>query len=109
MTNFAPQKKPAAHDWHKADIKAALEKRGLSLSRLSRQHNFCRTACALALSMPWPRMEHIIADALDLPPQLIWPSRYHDDGTPKRGREFHTQLSKSSRPAPRAARLQKAA
>lgn len=108
MSNPAPQKTPAPKDWHKADIKAALEKRGLSLSLLSRRHNYSRTACALALAIPWARMERVIADALDVEPRQIWPSRYHDDGTPKRSRES-TQRAKSISSTQRSVRLRKAA
>lgn len=107
MSNSAPQKTPAPKDWHKADIKAALEKRGLSLSRLSRQHNFSRAACALALAIPWARMERVIADALGVEPQVIWPSRYQD-GAPKRSRE-NTQRAKSIRATQRSVRARKAA
>lgn len=92
MTNLDASKKPASKgsfapsDWHKADIKAALEKRGLSLGKLGRLNGYSRTAPAHALRFPWPKMEKLIADALGLPPQQIWPTRYHADGRSKSGR-----------------------
>lgn len=79
-------KKPAPTDWHKADIVAAIWKRGTSLQRLSRQHGYCAGALQLALHRPWPKAERIIAGALGIAPQRLWPSRYHEDGTPKSGR-----------------------
>jgi len=86
MTNLDTRKKPAPQDWHRADIKAALEKRGFSLARLSRLNGYARSSAQMALHLPWPKMERLIAGALDKQPQEIWPSRYHADGTPKSGR-----------------------
>ena len=63
-------------DWHPADIQAALKKRGLSLSGLSISHGYHPTAVGKALTRSWPKMELIIAAALDEAPQTIWPSRY---------------------------------
>lgn len=83
MTNLDTSKKPAPQDWHRADIKAALEKRGLSLARLARLNGYARTSTASALHFPWPKMERLIAGAIGIPPQEIWPSRYHEDGSPK--------------------------
>ena len=82
-------KKPAeTTDWHPADIVAAVWKSGTSLQRLARLQNppYCNTALTLALRKPWPKAERIIAEALGKKPHQIWPSRYHDDGTPKSGR-----------------------
>lgn len=73
-------------DWHPADVVAALRKQGWSLRRLSREHGYSPTALANALRDPWPKAEGIIAMAIGTEPQSIWPSRYHQDGTPKSGR-----------------------
>lgn len=82
MNKLDTSKKPAQQDWHRADIKAALEKHGLSLSRLARLHGFARTSTAQALHFQWPKMERLIADALGIHPREIWPSRYDEDGQP---------------------------
>lgn len=79
-------KTPTPQDWHRADIKAALEKAGTSMSKLSREHNYCSGSVRMVLNVPWPKMEKIVATALGLSPQTIWPSRYRADGTPKSGR-----------------------
>lgn len=63
-------------DWHSADIIAALHKRGISLAALSRKSGLASSTLANALNRPWPKGERIIAQALDVPPQEIWPSRY---------------------------------
>lgn len=87
MTNLDRSKKPARQDWHKAEIKAALEmRRGLSLAKLARLHGYARSSAVTALKMPWPKMERLIADAIGVEPQVIWPSRYRADGTPKSNR-----------------------
>ena len=69
-------------DWHPEQIKAAVRMRGPSLDALSRNHGYERSACRYALRRPWPAVEKIIADALGLSPQAIWPSRYDAKGLP---------------------------
>ncbi len=69
-------------DWHPADVLAALKKRGKTLAGLSTQHGYHPTAAGKALKRRWPAMETIIAEALDLAPADIWPSRYSGE---KRG------------------------
>lgn len=83
-TSRAP-KKPAHKDWHRADIKAALEKRGWTLRRLSQARGMAPTYLANALDRPVPRGEAIIAEVIGVPAQQIWPSRYEADGSPRRG------------------------
>lgn len=70
-------------DWHPADVLAALKKRGLSLARLSVENGYHPTAAGKALKQSWPAIERILAAALALTPQEIWPSRYDKDGRPK--------------------------
>lgn len=65
-------------DWHPADIIAALKKRGTSLAALSRQAGLASATLANALTRSWPRGEKLIADALEISPEIIWPSRYFD-------------------------------
>jgi len=67
---------PRKADWHPADVLAALKKRGKTLAGLSRDHGYHATAAGKALKRPWPALEALIAAALDLPPEAIWPSRY---------------------------------
>lgn len=63
-------------DWHPADIIAALKKRGTSLSALSRQAGLASSTLANALIRHWPKGERLIAEALSVTPEQIWPSRY---------------------------------
>lgn len=65
-----------SQDWHAADIIAALKKRGTSLAELSRQSGLSSSTLSNALVRPWTKGERIIATALELEPETIWPSRY---------------------------------
>ncbi len=64
------------HDWHKADIIAALKKRGTSLAAVSREAGLASSTLANVLHRPWPKGERIIATFLNCEPSEIWPSRY---------------------------------
>ncbi|ATA21603.1 Nlp family transcriptional regulator [Gibbsiella quercinecans] len=63
-------------DWHPADIIAGLKKRGTSLSALSRNAGLASSTLANVLTRRWPKGERLIAEALDVAPENIWPSRY---------------------------------
>lgn len=72
----------AAEDWHPADVLAALKKRGHSLAGLSVANGYHPTAAGKALKQAWPAMERLVAAAIGVPPQEIWPTRYDADGAP---------------------------
>jgi len=67
------------YDWHPADIIAALRKRGTMLAATSRAAGLSSSTLSNALSRPWPKGEILIADAVGVAPEVIWPSRYFDD------------------------------
>lgn len=81
--NLNMAKKSTPQDWHRADIKAALEKAGWSLQRLSRANGYQTGSLRMALRVPWPKAEALIAAVIEITPQTIWPSRYRPDGSPK--------------------------
>lgn len=62
--------------WHSADIIAGLRKKGTSLAALSRASGLSSSTLANALTRPWPKGEHLIAEALGVEPSVIWPERY---------------------------------
>lgn len=70
------QKNADYQDWHRADVVAALRKKGLSVRRLSVEAGLSPNTLKSALQFKYPRGERIIADALGLTPKEIWPSRY---------------------------------
>lgn len=63
-------------DWHSADVIAALKKRGTSLAAVSRDAELASSTLANALVRRWPKGERLIAQALGVAPEEIWPSRY---------------------------------
>jgi Ner family transcriptional regulator len=63
-------------DWHSADIIAGMRKRGTSLAALPRQAGLASSTLANALNRRWPKGERLIAEALAVMPEQIWPSRY---------------------------------
>lgn len=81
------EQKAKQQDWHRADIKAALEKAGWSLRKLAIARGYFPGALRNPLNGPWPKGERIIAEAIGTTAQVIWPSRYHENGTAKSGRK----------------------
>lgn len=80
-------KKQSQKDWHKADIKASLEKAGWSLRQLSFHHGYKNSSTLKGVfQTPWPKGERLIAEAIGHSPQEIWPTRYDDFGKPNRTR-----------------------
>ncbi|MCL2297793.1 MAG: helix-turn-helix domain-containing protein [Proteobacteria bacterium] len=68
--------KKTAQDWHPADIIAALRKNGTTLRKLSLQQGYCGTTLNAVLRRDWPKAEQIVAEALRVRPETIWPERY---------------------------------
>lgn len=85
MSHPSTPKKPVPQDWHRADIKAALEKAGYTLRRLAIQHDLAPGYFRSPLNQPHPRAQALLAKAIGVQPQAIWPSRYEPNGMPKRG------------------------
>lgn len=92
MTKPRSPKKPASQDWHPAHIVAALRLAGWSTRSLARHHGYHPSALAKAMHRPYPRAEQLIADALGVPPETIWPARYAE----------RAQHSTRARPKPRS-------
>lgn len=74
---------PFQQDWHKADIIAALHKKGTSLAAESRAAGLKSSTLANALVRPWAKGELLISKAIGIPAETIWPSRYFDARTQK--------------------------
>lgn len=68
---------PPPEDWHPADVVCALRKAGWSLRRLSAHHGYHpKSLQVAAYAGKWPAGERLIAAALGLTAQEIWPARY---------------------------------
>jgi Ner family transcriptional regulator len=75
-TNNATQ---AHGDMHPADVIAALRKRGTSLRKIAIQNDYSHIQ--RVLTSPWLAAEQLVARALEVRPEEIWPSRYVDPTT----------------------------
>lgn len=75
-------KKPARQDWHPADVKAALEKKGWTMRQLSLAHGYSQHFCGNAFKQGGHNVQTIIADALEMKPWDIWPTRYDANHQP---------------------------
>ena len=64
------------HDWPPEIIKARLHMAGLSLRSLSLNAGYSRDSLKSVLRTPCRPYQQIIADALGVSPEEIWPSRY---------------------------------
>lgn len=70
-------------DWHPADIKAAMAKRGYSFARLSREMGYkARNVPNQVLIRPYPKIEQAVAKVIGVPAECIWPSRYASQSPP---------------------------
>lgn len=87
--------------WHKEDIKAAIWKRGMNITRLAKLHNLQPAACREALIRGNLMGEQVIASFLGVAARELWPDRYNEDGTPRRP---HSRLGSATRRAERHGR-----
>jgi Ner family transcriptional regulator len=66
--------------WHRADIVAAIHKRGTSLAELARDHRLGDATLRAALSYPRTPSNTIIADFLQVPLHELWPAWFDESG-----------------------------
>lgn len=71
------------------DIKAALERRGWSLRRLSAHHGFAPGSLKkVNQEKRWRQGEWIVSEALDMKPWEVWPDRYPNGPEPRPARRM---------------------
>lgn len=63
-------------DWKDEFILAALKSEGWTYSTLGMEHGLGKTTLRNAVRACWPKGESIIALAIGVKPEVIWPSRY---------------------------------
>ena len=106
MNTTARRKKQAPasrEDWHPADIVAALRKAGWSLRRLSVHHGYYPTAMSRVTQSPWPKGERLIAEAIGIQPEEIWPERHAKRLERVARRDRRVAEGRASRPRRRSA------
>jgi len=113
MDTVKRSKKASRQDWHPADIVAALHKRGITLRKLADRHGITHRALNAALRERRLPAERRIAEAIGIPAQIIWPTRYNADGSRRdvpRGQPSHkSKLNSSARRAAVNGNLREAA
>ncbi|WP_414705499.1 helix-turn-helix domain-containing protein [Pseudomonas sp.] len=67
-------------------VKYQLRIKGVPMAELARRHRVTPQAFARVKRVPYPRMERVIAKALQLRPIDIWPKRWTCDSVPVRQR-----------------------
>jgi len=77
--------------WDRPAIIAALSRKGWSLRRLSLANGYSAKS-GLVLREPWRRAEEIIAAAIGVPAEEIWPDRYRSRAAFARRRRTHKLL-----------------
>lgn len=89
------QKGSPAQDWHPADVKAALQKRGISLRQLAQSHGYSHIQ--RVLTSPWWAAEQLVAKALGKQAREIWPSRYLDGTLRERAQRMTRNIRVTAR------------
>ncbi len=86
MTRTETAVPPSPADWHPEDIKALIRKRFGSLAALGSAWGMSRQSISGAILNPncSAKLERRIAEALNMKPQTLWPSRWQEDGKPSR-------------------------
>lgn len=75
-------------DWHKAQVKAAIEMAGTSLSEIARKNGLHPSAVQHAVKVrpggPLLRIKRIIAATIGRSPHEVWPSLFDRDDSARR-------------------------
>jgi len=94
--------KPA--DWHYADVQAALTKAGWTYRKLAAANGYSKNFDRIPRGWRSLPVERIIAAAIGLKPEQIWPSRYQGDRRVYRDRWGPKGTRRRTHPSSAAAR-----
>lgn len=64
--------------WDRHTIYAEIRRRGENLKSLAKKNGLGANALSVALSVPFPKGEHIIAEFLGVTVEALWPDRVHE-------------------------------
>ena len=78
MNATSRQKKAPTDDWTATRVVFELHSAGWSLRQLAIKHTYKSSALGAALHRRYPKAESLIANALGIKPDEIWPSRYEN-------------------------------
>lgn len=71
---------PPVRNQHPEDIKAAVRKRGTTLTKVSEDAGLGKSTCRVALQKPIPAGNKAIASFLGKPINVLWPEWYDAEG-----------------------------
>lgn len=92
------------HGWHAEDIKAAIAKRGKTLTALALENGLCESAVRKALRQRHsPSGERVVAEFLGVQPRILWPDRYDAHGNRLTRSRNHTRRPMTGQREKRAA------
>ena len=72
--NASTRKTQPREDWHPADIKAALAKKGYTFARVARENGYGSKSPNMVLHKHWSQIEAIVARIIGVPAAVIWPT-----------------------------------
>jgi Ner family transcriptional regulator len=78
-------------NWTRQRILFELRERGTSAAELADQHELTRFTVYSAMERPYPKVQRLIAAALDVGCETIWPQFYRADGSRRRIRRESSQ------------------
>jgi lambda repressor-like predicted transcriptional regulator len=84
----------ALREW----VKFRLRLKGHSLKSFGRQYGIKAGTVGVVFSRPYPRMERLLADALETQPWELWPDRYGPDHKPNRPNLWYQRKSRAWKP-----------
>ena len=68
----------------RAWVKYQIHMQGLTMAKVAAAAGVDRRTLYQVFQKPYPRMEKIVAEALGMTPQVLFPERYDADGLPNR-------------------------
>lgn len=86
-------------NWTRARILYELKERGIPAAALAASNGLSRSTLYAAIERPYPRVQSLIAQALERNLQDIWPLFYGDNGRRLTRREQFERARQSSRSA----------
>ncbi len=77
--------------WDRHAILAAIKRKGYTLERLATENGLHKNSCKTALGVPFPKVDRIISTFLAVPLHLLWPDRYHVNGSRILPQNYHNR------------------
>jgi Ner family transcriptional regulator len=74
--SLSPSPLPTSSQWHRADIIAAVHKRGSSLSVIAKRIGLSPKSMSYALGKRHPRANQAISEFIRVPLHELWPAFY---------------------------------